>query len=585
MSDNNDFLSNYGKGREPEEKPVSEIVIQDAPLATYKYEQKSEFRPPERADTAPPAPPSRKKLIIGLAAGAAVVIVAVVVILVLLNLGIKMIDLKGWKQTDADLWANENNVQLKVTEEYNDAYDQGVVFSQSVQAGEKVKKGDFIQISVSKGHDLSQTLTLPDLKSMTMDQVQAWADENFMTKVRITTEFNDTVPSGGVISYEVNDNRVTGDTVRRDSPVYVVASKGPEDQAAVQVTVPDFKTMSLNECYAFASENGITLIVNQQYDDFAAAGSIISQSVKAQEKVARGTEITLVVSQGKKIVIPDFSDYTKEGASAKAAQLGITVTVTERYSGASAGAFISQSISAGSIYVAGDVLELKYSLGNKVIVSSYVGQTLDALQTWAQGLNTQGASIKVNVTETRSSAPAGTILSQSPANKQISYKDTISVTVSSGKVVYVPDFVADGAGYDGTYATAITREDAMAMCTAAGLVPIFKQGSSVGRLPNEVYSQSIDAGTETAEGTTITLYYVPSATTTVPNDLSGRNRTDTEAYVRAKGYDKALRIVFVEGNGYLGDGSDVVIAQSLSAGSTVAMGTTITLTLGQPATP
>jgi beta-lactam-binding protein with PASTA domain len=100
-----------------------------------------------------------------------------------------------------------------------------------------------------------------------------------------------------------------------------------------------------------------------------------------------------------------------------------------------------------------------------------------------------------------------------------------------------------------------------------------------------VYSQSIDAGTETAEGTTITLYYVPSATTIVPSDLLGQSKANTEAYIHTKGYDKALRIVFVEGDGYLGDGSDVVIAQSLSAGSTVAKGTTITLTLGQSATP
>jgi beta-lactam-binding protein with PASTA domain len=101
-----------------------------------------------------------------------------------------------------------------------------------------------------------------------------------------------------------------------------------------------------------------------------------------------------------------------------------------------------------------------------------------------------------------------------------------------------------------------------------------------------VYSQSIDAGTETAEGTTITLYYVPSATTTVPKFVDM-----TEAAARAaigagaSGYGDELRIVFVEGDGYLGDGSDVVIAQSLSAGSTVAKGTTITLTLGQSATP
>jgi len=581
MSDNNDFLSNYGRSHEPE-KPVSEIVIKDAPVPSpYKYEQKSEFKPPVRRDDLPPAPPSRKKLILGLSIGAAIVIVAVVLLIVLLNLGTTMIDLTGWTQTDAELWARDKGVQLQVTEAYNDDYATGVVFSQAVATGDRIKKGDFIPVSVSKGHDLSITLSLPDIKSMTMNEVQKWADDNFMTKVRITTEFSDTVPSGSVISFTVNDDRVTGDVVRRDSPVYVVVSKGPEDEAALQVTIPDFKTMSIGDCYAFANENGLVLIVTEEYDDYASAGTILSQSVKAQEKVARGSEITLVVSLGKKIIVPDFSDYTKEGAAAKAAELGISATVTECYSGSSAGRFISQSIAAGSVYEAGDILELSYSLGNKVVVGSYVGQTLDAIQSWAKGLNEQGASIKVSVTETTSSAPAGTVIYQSPANKEISYKSTISVTVSKGKVVYVPDFVADGAGYDGTYATAITREDAMAMCEEAGLVPVFKAGSSAGRLPDEVYAQSLAAGTETTEGTTITLYYIPSATTTVP-DFIGMTEAEAHTVATASGYGDNLHIVFVENDTYLGDGSDVVVAQSLSVGSTVASGTTIIITLGQP---
>ncbi len=596
MSDNNnDFLNSYGKTNaekpDPEkpdkpakpeksvkpEKPAKEIVVKDAPLPAYKYEQKSDFVPPERPYEAPPASPNRKKLIIGISAGVVALIVIIIVLVLLLNSGIEMIDLKGMEYTKAQLWAQDKGVQLESTEEFSDAYAEGVIFEQDVATGERVQKGDFIAVTVSKGHDLSVTLPLPDLKTMTMQEVQAWADENFMTKVRITTEFSDTVPTGNVIRYEVNDDRVTGEEVRRDSPVYVVASKGPEDEAALQVTIPDFKTKTLSECYAFANENGLTLIVDEQYDDYVAAGSIISQSVKAEEKVSRGSEITLVVSKGKKVTVPDFSDYTKEGASAKAAELGIPVTVTERYSGSSVGRFISQSIEAGTVYEAGDILELKYSLGNKVVIASYVGQTLDALQTWAQGLNAQGASIKVNPpTYTSSSSPAGTVLSQSPANKEISYKTTITVTVSSGKVVYVPDFADEGA----TYNHAILREDAIAMCDALGLVPVFKEATptiSGTWLPGEVWKQDLAAGTETTQGKTITLTYVKSETTGVPSNLIGMNQTDA-----VNTYGSLLRIVFVEGDTYDPLGTNVVVAQSLTAGSTVAKGTTITLTLGAP---
>jgi serine/threonine-protein kinase len=574
MSDNNDFLSNYGKGQ-----PEESVVVRETPLPSYKYEQKSDFKPPERGEA--PPPPGYKKLIIGIAASAVALIAVVLVLVLLLNRGAVMENLVGWTQTDANLWAKDNNVTLQATEVYNDEYDAGVVFYQSVAEGERVKKNDFVQISVSKGHDPSVTLSLPDLKTMTMSEVQAWADENFMTKVRITTEYSDTVPLNAVISYTVNDESVTGDTVRRDSPIYVVVSKGPEDQAAIQVTVPDFKTMTLNECQTFASENGLVLTVQEQYDDYAAAGAIISQSVKAQQKVARGTEITLVVSLGKKIVVPDFSDYTSETAVAKAGQLGITATLVEKYSSSSAGAFLSQSIDAGTIYKTGDILELRYSLGNKIVVSSYVGQTRDAIEAWAQGLNEKGAKITINVTYTQSSSAAGVIINQSPANTSTSYKTTINITVSTGKVTYVPDFVADAPGYDGTYATAVTREDAMAMCEATGLVPVFVAEGASGRLPGEVWYQSLPAGSESTQGTTITLKYVPSLTTAVPK-FTGMSEADAKAAAHSGAASgDELRIVFAKDSSYIGDGTDVVISQSLTVGSTVAMGTTITLTLGQ----
>ena len=571
MSDNNEFLSNYGKGKTEE----AEIVVRDAPLPSYQYEQKSDFKPPENRGGMPPAPPGPKKLIIGITIGAVALIVVVLLLVFLLNLGVPMIDLTGKTLSEAQLWANDQGIKLQVAEEFNDENDTGVVFAQDVEPGTRVKKDAFIHVSVSKGHDPSVTLELPNLKSMTMEEVQKWADDNFMTKVRITTEYSNTVPLNDVISYTVNDETVTGDTVRRDSPIYIVVSRGPEDETAVQVTVPDFKTMSLPECQTFARDNGITLIIDEQYDDYVPAGSIISQSVKAEEKVNRGSEITLVVSLGKKIIVPDFSDYSSEAAVAKAAQLGISATLTQVYSGSSAGAFISQGIEAGTTYEAGDILELKYSLGNKIVIGSYVGQTRDAIETWAQSLNEQGAKITISPTYTQSSSPAGTIIYQDPANTTISYKKTIKITVSTGRVVYVPDFVADAPGYDGTYATAITREDALAMCDEAGLIPVFIEASAAGRLPGEVWYQSLGAGTEASQGTTITLKYVPSATTNIP-DFSGMTKAAAAAY------GNKLRIVFEEADSYVGDSSDVVIGQSLIAGKTYAMGTEITLTLGQP---
>src|SRR5690606_21538996 len=132
----------------------------------------------------------------------------VIVLLFFFNRGVEVIDLTGWTENDARLWANENGLMLQIEQEYSDDFEAGKIISQSVPKGSKVKKGEFIKVVVSLGHDLSVTLPLPDFMSMTKEEIEAWAEENYMARVRITAEYSDEVPVGHVIRYEINDETV-----------------------------------------------------------------------------------------------------------------------------------------------------------------------------------------------------------------------------------------------------------------------------------------------------------------------------------------------------------------------------------------
>lgn len=577
MSDNNGFLSNYNKNKGESAPP--EIVVRDIDLG-YKFEEKSGFKKPDLGGGDMP-PLRRPRLLIPIIAGAVVVVAIVVILLLVLNGGINVIDFKGMALSDAQLWASQNGVLLNINEEFNDEFDASKIISQSVDAGKTIKKGEFLTLTVSKGHDLAQTVKLPDIMSMKMDEIQSWADTNFMTKVRITSEYNDAVPANNVIRYEINDNKVVGSEIRRDTPLYVIVSKGPEDQSTIQITVPDFKTMSISASYIFASQNGITLTVEEQYDDYVPDGTVISQSVKADQKVAKGSEIKLVVSKGKKIMIPDFSEYTKDQATGVATSLGITtLTLTEKYSTSKAGAFLSQSVAAGTVYEAGDYIEVTYSLGNKIQLGSYVGQTRDVIENWANELNIKGAKITIKATPTQSSAAKGTIIYQDIANVMIGVKTTINITVSSGKIIYVPDFVDDTPYAAKTYNTAITREEAIAMCDAAGLIPVFTEEDCADKLPGEVWWQEKAAGIEISAGTTVKLKYKPITQVTVKdivNDNSPTGLTKDEALAK---YGKELTILFDDYSVNIPGKEGKVVAQSIQVLSTVPAGTTITLSLG-----
>ena len=557
MDDGNSFLSNYNKGRDSGSADAPQESA--GKKAGYKYEEKSGFiKPGKKSGTRPPSrkPPKLTGLMI---AGAGVIVAAVIIMIVLLSGGVKVIDLTGWSITDARLWADENGVMLKEEETYNDQYDEGVVITQDPAPGSRVDKGDFVNITVSLGHDLSVTLPLPDLMSMTVDQVEAWAEENYMTKVRITSEYSDTVPKGDVIRYEINDSTVV-DEVRRDTPVYVIVSKGSEDESSIQVEVPDFRTMTLGASYAFANEKGIVLDVEETYDDYVPKGSIISQSEKAESKISKGSEIKLVVSKGKKINIPDFSQYSKEMAATIASQQGITVIQTDWYSKASTGAFLSQGIKAGTVYEDGDVLELKYSKGK---INVPVFETQADIEEWVDGVNQQGGRITVNVQKVMSNSPQGIVTYQDKVNVLIAPGDAITITVSSGMLLHAPDFVGLGK----SYSDAVTRETAIEMCEALHIIPDFVEEYNSHYLPGEVWYQSVLAGTEISEGDVVTLKYNPNNQWTDVPDFIG----DSEDDVKDSGANKKLKIVI--------EGSGTVKSQSITENTRVAYGTKVVLTL------
>lgn len=548
-NNNNSFLDSYNS-KKPEAETKKMTVKKNTNLSSLKYEETSGFNKPPKKTSVTITKPNRKSKL-PMAAGiiGAVVVLAVIIVLLTMGGGVEVKDFTDWELKDVQLWAQQTDIKLQIEEEFNDKYEASHVISQSVEAGTKIKKGEFLQITVSKGHDLSVLLPLPDLKSMTKDEIEKWAEENYMTKVRITTENSDTVPAGNVIRFEINDNTVVNE-VKRDTPIYVIVSKGPEDESEVMITIPDFKTKSLAECHTFAQENGLILKIEEKYDEYTPKGSIITQSVKPDEKVNKGSEILLTVSKGKQIIVPDFSSYSKDKATTVASQLGIPLTIKERYSSSSIGRCIYQSLDAGTVLEEGDFLELTYSLGKDIVVGSYVGQTVDAIEAWRKELNEKDARITLDIKETQSNQPTGTIIHQDPANEVISRKTTITITVSTGKVIYVPNFV-------GSDWNSITREKAIEMCEELNIIPVFELDEDSDALPGAICAQKPLAGTEVTEGSTIELSYAPTKTEIKIESFIGK----TKEKILNSYYYQVFDITFVEQYNDLED-PDIVYEQT-----------------------
>ncbi len=542
----------------------------------FTYEQKSSFKPPKKEvpKHRSEEPSDRKRLnpktmkrVIG---GVIGVLVIVAVVLILIFTGrTKMPDLVGWKEADVNAWATENKVLLRYLEEFSDEEVAGIILSQSIEEGEVIKSDEFLELTVSKGADPSVLVKLPNFMTMSKSAIESWADKNHMTKVRITTENSRTIPQGSVITFTVNDSSVVGTEVRRDSPIYIIISNGTGENGTV--TLPDFTTMTLEMAQIFATDNGIVLEIEELFDETIPKDQIISQDIEVDEVIKTGDTVKLKVSKGPEIIIPNFAEYTADVASTVAAQKGIVVTMVQTYSGATAGVLLSQSIPAGTLYNTDDVLTLTYSLGNSVLLPSFVGQGLDAIQVWMNEYNAQGTALRTQVTYTNGNEAPGTILTQNVSNTNVGISTTVHLVVSKGKVTYMPDFVADpGLGY----ADIITREKALALCNELGIVAVFQMVPTSGRLPGEVWSQSISPGTEVQQGTTVILNYTPvQGAVIVPNFIGL-----TEAQIVQAGYHKQFTLQYEATTENQVGGT--VQVQSIAPNSTVAYGTVIILTTG-----
>ncbi len=511
-------------------------------------------------------------LYIGIAVAA---IFAIVLAILLLGRGKALPAMDGWSTSEAEFWASENKVNVRVEKIYSDEISSGTVISQSPIAGERVGGGEFLTITISDGPDLSTMVFVPDIMSMTMAEVEAWADENFMTTVRITTQTSDTVASGKVISFTVNDNTVLADEIRRDTPFYVVFSKGKPVGEAVEV--PNFLTMSVSEAEAFALEKELTLIKEEEFSETVSEGNIIRQDIKAAETVYAGDSITIVVSKGKEILVPNFYALSRELAAATASGLGIQTLVEEAYSAKEKDTLISQSIAAGTLYADEDIVVLKYSKGNTVFLDSYIGQDVSALKQWCEGYNEEGASLSVSTIYIENNAAAGTILKQEIAKQNIAIDAEIEVMVSKGKVVIMPSLAqASGSAYN----SIITKEYVATVCEELGLIPFFIEEKNSSYKAGQVWQQGAVAGSEVAVGTVVTFKIVPvtaEGKVTVPDFTSlsiAAVKTEAEKFA----------VTYQDENGtYISesalDDTYKVIKQSITKDTKVVKGSAIIITV------
>ncbi|MGM0217021.1 PASTA domain-containing protein [Enterococcus sp. AZ126] len=348
---------------------------------------------------------------------------------------VKVPDFEGKELSEVREWTSENGVKLQVEQKYNFDKEANVIIHQTVK-NKQIKKGQELGVDASLGADPEEPVSLPDFKSMKINDAKNWISEQKADNVAIIEEYNDKIPAGDYVKFEITNKDVKAENYKRKDKSKVYFSKGKE-VFEKDIAMLDFAGKPKEEATEWAKKNEITLKVDEADSDTVESGKIISQSIGKDTKVAKKESMSIIVSTGKALTVPDFSQFKSEEAEAKAN--GLQVQVQQVFSEeVPYGQFISQSVEIGKKYTEKEpkpLIQVVYSIG-KPYIKDLRDNTLegDLQKIFYDEYQSKGANITYRVTYVDSTVTKGTVVKMSQYNEFIPINSVVQIGISKGNL-------------------------------------------------------------------------------------------------------------------------------------------------------
>lgn len=306
----------------------------------------------------------------------------------------------GQNVSNVTTWLSQNDIErskVALQEEYSMEYDKDMVISQSVDEGKKITTSTALTFVVSLGADPDESISVPDLENMNETEIRAWIDENKLQRTKINRQYSSSIEEGAVISLDFGST--DRDYFTRGSSLTINVSRGPEPAGTTSVS--NFVGKAFTEVESWAKQHNITIERLEAFSSSVEAGMVISQSISSGELIKDGETLTVTVSKGKGITIPNlvgYDDIMFEAWKSEATGAGVQVLAREQYNEAMEGTVIAQDVSSGTTLGSGDVLIVTVSkylpILNNESSREWLGRDYVAIQRWADGVNADGADIQ-----------------------------------------------------------------------------------------------------------------------------------------------------------------------------------------------
>lgn len=376
-------------------------------------------------------------------------------------------------------FADKNNINLVIEYEYSDEVETGKIIRIDTEGIIYVKDIKQIIVTISDGPNYDKLLIVPSMIGRNLDDLIEFIDKNFMNNVTINFEISDT-DKDTIIAQDKNGE------IRRNSDITFVISLGSE--ISDTVTMEKLVGMKLFDAELWLKRNGIKYEIKYEFSD-KSKNEILSQSTNKDEEInIKDTNITITVSAGVAIKIPDFKTMTVDEATSWIINNKLKVEFNEIYDeNIETGKIIEQSIKENELVKENTLINLTISKG-QIIMDEF--KSISDFRDWANKYN-----VKYNETyDYSNNISKGEAISYSYNKGDIIDPDgVIYVKISLGKAVYIPSFVGK------------SKNDAQNICNSLGIRCNFVTGTYTNYNSNVIYNQSRSVNSKVASGSSITL--------------------------------------------------------------------------------
>lgn len=205
----------------------------------------------------------------------------------------KVPDFTGKTWEEAVALAKDKEIYItNIKEDYDDTIKEGAIIEQDIKAGEKVKKGSNINVTLSLGNG---QFKIEDYVGLDISEVYKKVES---LDVDLKEEYisDDKVEIGKVVKQRPE----AGSSLKPNDSLTLYISKGSEEEDN-NVQVPYLIGLSEKEAKNKIKSEGLSVgRVSKTESDTVEEGKVIEQSIAYGEEVSEGTAISIVVSIGKK---------------------------------------------------------------------------------------------------------------------------------------------------------------------------------------------------------------------------------------------------------------------------------------------